>query len=61
MFYEMASTKWRGRKGCEEDMSESNPTGRTPDDNLLAEIETRALELARGGGASPRRATSAAT
>ncbi len=31
-------------------MSESNPTGRTPEDNLLAEIEARAVELARGGG-----------
>ena len=31
-------------------MSESNPTGRTLEDRLLAEIEARAVELARGGG-----------
>ncbi len=32
-------------------MSETDTTGRTPDDNLLAEIEARAVELAREGGA----------
>lgn len=32
-------------------MSESDSTGRGPDDGLLAEIEARAVELAMGGGA----------
>ncbi len=32
-------------------MRDPNMTGHAPDDNLLAEIEARAVELARGGGA----------